>query len=138
MAVKGPSRGHGGEATRAALLRVARELFGEQGYAATSVEEIVATAGVTKGALYHHFGDKADLFKAVFQEVKREVSDRVVEVYNRPDPWESLTEGCSIWIDAHLDPSIRRIVLADARAVLGWETLRDLESQYGAVALRGA
>jgi AcrR family transcriptional regulator len=125
-------------ATRTALLKAARQLFGEQGYAATSVEEVVAAAGVTKGALYHHFGDKADLFRAVYEQVKREVTEAVVEVYNWPDPWESLTVGCRNWIDAHLDPAVRRIVLQDARAVLGWETLRDLENRYGAVALRGA
>jgi AcrR family transcriptional regulator len=120
------------------LLSAARHLFGEQGYAATSVDDIVTSAGVTKGALYHHFGDKADLFRAVYEQVKREVSDEVVEVFNRPDPWESIIVGCTIWIDAHLDPAVRRIVLQDARSVLDWDTLRDLENRFGVTALRGA
>lgn len=142
MRVKGPSAGSSrasdAAATRAELLRVARQLFGEQGYAATSLDEIVAGAGVTKGALYHHFGDKADLFRAVYEQVKSEVTEQVVEVYLWPDPWESITVGASKWIDAHLDPAVRRIVLQDARAVLSWDTLRDLENRFGAVALRGA
>jgi AcrR family transcriptional regulator len=120
------------------LLTAARQLFGEQGFAATSVDDIVSGAGVTKGALYHHFGDKADVFRAVYEQVKREVSDEVVEVFNRPDPWESIIVGATIWIDAHLDPAVRRIVLQDARAVLDWDTLRDLENRFGVTALRGA
>src|SRR4051812_28795223 len=146
MAVKGPvststrraDNRTDSAATKAALLRAARRLFGEQGYAATSVDEIVAAAGVTKGALYHHFGDKADLFRAVYEQVKSEVTEQVVEVYLWPDPWESITVGARKWMDAHLDPAVRRIVLQDARAVLPWETLRDLENRFGAVALRGA
>jgi AcrR family transcriptional regulator len=141
MPVKAPTataRANEAAATRAALLSAARELFGQQGYAATSVDEIVAAAGVTKGALYHHFGDKADLFRAVYEQVKSEVTEQVVEVYNWPDPWESITVGAQKWLDAHLDPAVRRIVLQDARAVLAWETLRDLENRFGAVALRGA
>ena len=141
MPVKAPAgaaRASEPATTRAALLGAARQLFGEQGYVATSVDEIVAAAGVTKGALYHHFGDKADLFRAVYEQVKSEVTEQVVEVYNWPDPWESITVGASKWIDAHLDPAVRRIVLQDARAVLPWETLRDLENRFGAVALRGA
>ena len=141
MPVKGASgvsRSTDPAATRTALLDAARTLFGEQGYAATSVDEIVAAAGVTKGALYHHFGDKADLFRAVYEQVKSEVTEQVVEVYNWPDPWDSITVGARKWIDAHLDPAVQRIVLQDARAVLSWETLRDLENRFGAVALRGA
>jgi AcrR family transcriptional regulator len=127
-----------GDATRAALLRAARELFGDQGYADTSNDEIVARAGVTKGALYHHFTGKEDLFRAVFEQVQHEVSDEAVAEFLRPDSWEALVRGCALWIDAHLDPSVRRIVLQDARAVLGWDDVRAIENRFGAVALRGA
>lgn len=129
-----------GQATRAALLKVARERFGERGYANVSTEEIVAAAGVTKGALYHHFGNKLDLFRAVFEEVKSEISSQVCAVFTEPnaDAWTDLVNGCQASIDTQLDPAVRRIVLYDARSVLGWEAVRDVETRYGAVGLRGA
>jgi len=127
-----------GEVTRAALLDAARHLFGEQGYATTSTEDVVARAGVTKGALYHHFSGKEDLFRAVYEQIEHEVSDIAVEAFLRPDSWEALVVGCNLWIDAHLDPAVSRIVLRDAHAVLGWETAREIENRFGAVALRGA
>lgn len=127
-----------GEATRAALVGAARQLFGSQGYAATSTEEIVALAGMTKGALYHHFSDKEALFRAVFEEVQREASDKAVAEFLRPDPWEALVSGCRLWVDAHVDPAIRRIALTDARAVLGWQGARAIETRFSTVAVRGA
>jgi AcrR family transcriptional regulator len=127
-----------GEATRTALVLAARTLFGDSGYAATSTEEIVARAGVTKGALYHHFNGKEDIFRAVLEQVQQEVSDQAVVEFLRPDSWRALLDGCGLWIDAHLDPSIRRIVLLEARAVLGWDDVRSIENRYGVVAVRGA
>ena len=127
-----------GEATRSALLAAARNLFGKQGYAATSTEEIVAQAGVTKGALYHHFPDKESLFRVVFEQVQREVSDKAVVEFLQPDSWAALVAGCRLWIDAHLDPGVRQIVLSDARGVLGWDVARAVETRFSAVALRGA
>ncbi len=119
-------------------MEAARELFGSRGFVETSLDEIVANAGVTKGALYHHFSGKEDLFAAVYEQVQREVSDRVVVEFLRPDPWEALHVGCELWIDAHLDPVVQRIAMRDARSVLGWQVVRDVESRYGAVPLRGA
>lgn len=127
-----------GDATRAALVLAARELFGAQGYVETSNDEIVARAGVTKGALYHHFKGKEDLFRVVFEQVQHEVTDKAVAEFLLPDSWEALVRGCALWIDAHLDPSVRRIVLFDPRAVLGWEVVREIENRFGVVALRGA
>lgn len=126
-----------GASTRAALVDAARRLFAERGFASTSLDEIVADANVTKGALYHHFQGKEDLFAAVYEEVQREVSDRVVAEFLRPDPWKALVKGCELWIDANLDPVVQRIVMRDARAVLAWDTVRDVEARYGAVPLRG-
>jgi len=131
------SRTAQGLATRDLLLREARTLFGELGYGDTSIDAVVAGAAVTKGALYHHFQGKEDLFAAVYEQVQREVSDRVVAEFLEPDPWQALIVGANLWIDAHLDPAVRRIVLRDARAVLGWEAVRDIEARYGAVPLRG-
>src|SRR5882672_11091549 len=85
-----------GDATRLALLSAARELFGDSGYAATSIEEVAASANVTKGAVYHHFGGKANLFQAVYEQVMREVSDQVVSRFNEPDHWVALTSGCQL------------------------------------------
>ncbi len=133
----GMTRATQGASTRAALVDAARRLFAGRGFASTSLDEIVADANVTKGALYHHFRGKEDLFAAVYEEVQREVSDQVVAEFLRPDPWEALVQGCELWIDANLDPVVQRIVMRDARAVLGWDTVRDVEARYGAVPLRG-
>jgi len=127
-----------GQLTRTELIAAARDVFGELGYGATSTEEIVARAGVTKGALYHHFSGKDDLFQAVYEQVELEVASRVAEVFMAPDPWRALVDGCTLWIEAHQDPAVRRIVLRDARAVLGWDVVRQLDTRFGAVGLRGA
>jgi AcrR family transcriptional regulator len=127
-----------GQQTRTALIAAARVVFGELGYGATSTEEIVARAGVTKGALYHHFSGKDDLFRAVYEQVELEMAERVAEVFMEPDAWDALVSGCLLWIDAHQDPAVRRIVLRDARSVLGWDVVRQLDSRFGAVGLRGA
>jgi len=127
-----------GDATRLGLLSAARELFGESGYAATSMEEVAARAGVTKGAVYHHFGGKSNLFQAVYEQVMSEVSDQVVSKFNEPDHWVALTSGCQLMIDAQLDPAVRRIALHDARSVLSWDVVHMIESRYGAVGIRGA
>jgi AcrR family transcriptional regulator len=127
-----------GEVTRQALLGAARATFGSQGYAATSLDEIVAAAGVTKGALYHHFADKESLFRAVFEQVEREVSDQAVVEFLQPDPWQALIVGCRLWVEVHLAPDVRQIVVNDARSVLGWEVARSIETRFSTVAVRGA
>jgi AcrR family transcriptional regulator len=127
-----------GEATRLALMTAARQLFGEKGYASTSIDEVAAQAGVTKGAFYHHFDGKANLFQEVYEQVMHEVSDEVVSVFLEPDHWTALTRGCQLMIDAQLDPAVRRIALHDARSVLSWDVLHLIESRYGAVGIRGA
>jgi AcrR family transcriptional regulator len=127
-----------GEMTRRMLLEAARTLFGERGYSATSLDEVVQAAKVTKGALYHHFGGKQELFAAVYEQVKREVSERAATAFLEPDPWLDLCAGCHAILDAHLDPSVRRIVLHDAQAVLDADTIHRVDTRYGAVVLRGA
>jgi AcrR family transcriptional regulator len=127
-----------GASTRATLIETGRALFGARGFADTSIEDIVAAAGVTKGAFYHHFSGKEDLFREVFEQTEREISERVAPTFVEPEPWDALVEGCLATLDAHLDPAARRITRLDARAVLGWEVARGIESRYGAVQLRGA
>ena len=127
-----------GEVTRRALLDAARDLFGARGYAETSLDQIVAAAGVTKGALYHHFGGKEQLFRAVFRSVKQELSRVVAAAQWQPDPWTALVAGCRTFIEAHTDPGVQRIVLVDGRAVLSWEAWHEVDSEYGTVILRSA
>ena len=116
------------EATRTALITEARRRFARQGYAAVGLTEIVAAAGVTKGALYHHFGSKAALFQAVVQQVQQEVADRVAaaaEAHARP--WDQLVAGCEAFLAASADPDVQRIMLIDAPAVLGWHEWRAMD-----------
>jgi AcrR family transcriptional regulator len=128
--------------TRAALVAAARELFGAQGYAATPVEEIARSAGVTKGALYHHFTDKDDLFRAVVEAVKGDVTTVVgaafLEAATEPDALDTVTRGCLAYIDVHRDPAVQRITVLDARAVLDAATRRDLDARYEVAVIRGA
>jgi AcrR family transcriptional regulator len=119
------------EATRGALLAAARELFAARGYAATPIEEIVQRARVTKGALYHHFRDKQDLFKAVFEQLERELVEQINSAAKREErPWERVLAGAQAFLDTCLEPAIQRIVLLDAPSVLGWEMWREIDAQY--------
>ena len=119
-------------ATRALLLGTARELFAERGYAAVGTEEIVARAGLTRGALYHHFADKKDLFRAVHEETEEAlVASIAAEMGEVKDPWELLVTGIRAFLDACLDPAIIRISLLDAPVVLGWEEWREIDARYG-------
>lgn len=116
-------------ATRAALVDVARDLFSDQGYAATPIEDVVRRARVTRGALYHHFAGKEALFREAFAAVDRDVVGRVVAAARHPDPWDRLVAGCLAFLDACLDPSVQRILLLDGPSVLGWDAWRDLEAE---------
>lgn len=127
-----------GRETRAALVAAARAEFGEKGFAGTSTEEIAAKAGVTKGALYHHFSGKDELFQAVFEQLELEVADKSAAVFLERDPWDALVMGCGVWVDAHQDPEVQQIVLRDARSVLHADVVRELDVRFGAVGLRGA
>jgi AcrR family transcriptional regulator len=127
-----------GAATRQALLDAACALFGERGYTATSIDDVAQAANVTKGAFYHHYDGKQELFAGVYEQVKREVSERVAAAFLEPDPWVDLCSGCQAMLDAHLDPRVQRIVLHDAQAVLDADTIRRVDTRYGAVVLRGA
>jgi len=120
------------EATRAALVKAGRELFGERGYAAVGTEEIVARAGVTRGALYHQFADKRDLFRAVFIAVEEEVISRLgAEVVAKASTAaEALSTTMGAWLDVCEEPDIQQILLLDAPGVLGWEEWREIGQRY--------
>src|SRR5215831_14267596 len=120
------------EATRRQLVTTARTLFGGRGYAGVGTEEIVRAAGVTRGALYHQFRDKADLFAAVAEQVEAEIVHRVAEgAAAATGPVEELRTGMRLFLDACAEPEVERIILLDAPAVLGWEAWRDLAGRYG-------
>jgi AcrR family transcriptional regulator len=119
VAVKPTLRERQAEATRQLLVSVARELFTEQGYAATSIEEIIKRAGVARGALYHHFSGKDALFRAVYDEVQAEVATRVVTTaVSAQEPWDGVRAGLGAFLDACLEPAFRRIVVMDSVPVL--------------------
>jgi AcrR family transcriptional regulator len=118
--------------TRAALLEAARALFAAQGFAGTGREEIVERAGVTRGAMYHHFASKEDLFRAVYEELETELCDAVARAALAGDgPREQLRLGALAFLDAAADPAVRRVVLLDAPSVLPAELLRELSEKYG-------
>lgn len=117
------------DATTGKLLAAARALFAEAGYAATSLDQIAAAASVTKGALYHHFEGKRDIFRAVYELEQARLSDLALAAYGRKrDPWDAFEAGCRAFLEASLDPGVQRITLLDAPGALGWEEMRELES----------
>ncbi|CUI35684.1 DNA-binding transcriptional repressor AcrR [Achromobacter xylosoxidans] len=108
------------EETRGKLLATARESFRRAGYAGTSMDDLTAAAGLTRGALYHHFGDKQGLLAAVAAQIDAEMEARLQAISrDAPDAWTALRERCRAYLEMAADPEIRRIVLQDARAVLG-------------------
>ena len=121
--------------TRQALVDTARRLFTSQGYAATGTEEIVAGARVTRGALYHHFKDKSDLFRAVMEQVAREVAEELISAelsHPAAGAWEEVRGGLSAFLDlCVVTDDFQRIVLVEGPTVLGHEAWDDLVAGYG-------
>ncbi len=119
--------------TRAALIRAARSLFAQNGFHATGTAEIVMAAGVSRGALQHHFPRKEDLFLAVFNDVERGMVDDSAS----PEPaetgaaWLRFKANVTRFLDAASTPEVQRIILIDGPAVLGWTEWRKLEAHYG-------
>jgi AcrR family transcriptional regulator len=118
------------EATRQALVSAARRLFATRGYADTSIELIVQRARVTRGALYHHFDDKRQLFRAVYEESARELADAIESAAEaQPRPELYLEVGCNAFLDACMDPGVQRIALLDGPSVLGWKDWHEIEAE---------
>ncbi len=118
--------------TRDALISAARILFAERGFAAVTTEEIVRAARLTRGALYHHFEDKEDLFRAVYEDVERELVERIArDAMTTGTPLEAMRSGARAFLDACEDPAVQRIALLDAPSVLGWEEWREIGLKYG-------
>jgi AcrR family transcriptional regulator len=128
--------------TREALVEAGRALFAERGYTATGTEDIVAAARVTRGALYHHFSDKAHLFRAVMERSARDMAQRLIEqetaraeAHPEHDAWTTLRLGFQSFLDACADPHFQRIVLIEGPAVLGHSVWDALVDQHGYVLL---
>jgi AcrR family transcriptional regulator len=120
------------ESTRGALIGAARRLFADRGYAEVGTEEIVRAAGVTRGALYHHFDGKRDLLRAVYEQLESEVAQEIAAAATPgASILDTLTTGAEMFLDHCLEPEVQRIVLLDAPAVLGWEDWREIGARYG-------
>ncbi|WP_350238970.1 TetR family transcriptional regulator [Pectobacterium colocasium] len=108
------------EETRATLLATARKVFSERGYADTSMDDLTAQASLTRGALYHHFGDKKGLLAAVVEQIDAEMDERLQVISDTAeDAWDGFHRRCRAYLKMALEPEIQRIVLRDARAILG-------------------
>ncbi|MFF5208389.1 TetR/AcrR family transcriptional regulator [Streptosporangium sp. NPDC000396] len=119
------------EETTGELVEAATALFGRDGYAATSIDEVAQVAGVTKGAVYHHFDGKAGLFLAVFVRQQQRLAEILaLAAKDQPDAWSAVREGCHTFLRVCMDPVVRQIVVLDGPAVLGWEQGRRIESEH--------
>jgi len=122
------------EATRAALVGAARALFAERGYAGVATEEIVRAAGVTRGALYHHFAGKRELFEAVYERIEVELAERIAASAlqgNAASPLEAMRAGTEMFLAAATEPETQQIVLLDGPSVLGWDRWREIAAEHG-------
>jgi AcrR family transcriptional regulator len=119
------------EATTGHLLAAAEELFGRDGYTATSIDAVAAAAGMTKGAAYHHFAGKPALFRAVFVRVQAQIAAELeAAAGGAPDPHSAIRLGCRTFLERCLDPAFRQIALLDGPSVLGWEQVRAIQAEH--------
>jgi AcrR family transcriptional regulator len=121
-------------ATRGALIAAGRGLFAERGYAGVAAEEIVRAAGVTRGALYHHFDGKRELFEAVYEAIEAELAERIAAgalKANATSPLEAMRAGAEMFLAAAAEPETQRIVLLDGPSVLGWDRWREIAAEHG-------
>jgi AcrR family transcriptional regulator len=128
------------EATRTALIAAARRLFAERGYAGVGTEEIVRAAGVTRGALYHHFAGKRELFEAVYEQIEIELAERIAAgalEANATSPLEAMRAGSEMFLAACAEPEVQRIALLDAPSVLGWDRWREIAAEHGLGLIEG-
>ncbi len=116
--------------TLSKLIQIAKELFSSQGYANTSLEDIVQRAGMTRGALYHHFKGKKGIFQAVFEDVLSEISNRIIQVEKRTDnSWDKFVFCAYAFFESCVDSELQQIILIDGPAVLGWQTWREIDEK---------
>jgi AcrR family transcriptional regulator len=129
-----PTQTERSAATRAKLIGAARDLFAERGYAGVGTDEVVKRARVTRGALYHHFREKEDLFRAVHQQVEEQLSDSIQQAVagqSGAGPMELLHAGVAAFLEHCTDPAFARIALVEAPAVIGWTDWRAVDERHG-------
>jgi AcrR family transcriptional regulator len=127
-------------ATRSRLIATARRLFAEKGFAATSTEEILSEADASRGALYHHFSSKTDLFEAAFEAVEDELTAKILELATatgETDPIRILERGFDAFLDQCVNPEVQRIVMLDGPTVLGWDAWHELDERYAFGTIKG-
>jgi AcrR family transcriptional regulator len=121
-----------GLVTRQSLIATATGLFTKVGYDATSIEAVLRESGVSRGALYHHFDSKEQLFEAVLEALEAELAQATVAAaHGVTDPAKALQRGCDTFLDLAQTPKVRQIVLVDAPAVLGWQKWREIDARHG-------
>ena len=127
------------DSTRRAIVSAARRHFGELGFASSTLDDIAAEAGVTKGALYHHFRNKADLFLAVYDEVEADLAARGLEAgLHGTDPVDALQRAFAAFLDLALDPVVQRVALLDAPSVLGTAAKLEVDKRHSLAGVRAA
>jgi AcrR family transcriptional regulator len=125
--------------TRREIIETATRLFAERGYAAVSIEAVLAACGISRGALYHHFQSKEALLEAVFEAVEIDVTQHVLaRATSAASPSEVLQTGCEAFLDLTQDLTVRQIVLTDAPSVLGWEKWREIDARHAFGLLKAA
>jgi AcrR family transcriptional regulator len=140
MQVNRRSQNDRSAATRAALVGAARPLFAEHGFGGVGTETIVRAAGVTRGALYHQFTDKTELFEAVYETIEEDLVrrlDKRIAAAGATDPIEVMTLGADAWLEACGEQEVQQIVLLDGPAVLGWQRWREIGMRYGLGLIEG-
>jgi AcrR family transcriptional regulator len=126
------------QGTIAALLDAARTSFAEVGYAETSLEALTASAGVTKGAFYHHFASKRELFRAVYEREELRLVEQALRVAIRTrDPWDAFEAGLAAYFEVSSQPGVQRITLLDAPSVLGWEEAHSIAVSSWSILIEG-
>lgn len=121
-----------GQTTRGHLIEVATRLFARSGYEATSIEDVLAAAEVSRGALYHHFDSKEILFEAVLEAMEAEICQVIrAAARGHTDPVDALRAGCDAWLRLSRESNVRQVVLIDAPTVVGWQKWREIDERYG-------
>jgi AcrR family transcriptional regulator len=126
-----PTQAERTSATRGRLVSTARRLFAERGFAATSTEEILEAASASRGAMYHHFTSKTELFQAAFEAVEDDLTTAVITAaLDETDPMRQLSVGFAVFLDRCLEIDVQRIVMLEGPTVLGWDTWHELDERY--------
>jgi AcrR family transcriptional regulator len=126
-----PTQAERTSATRGRLVSTARRLFAQRGFAATSTEEILEAASASRGAMYHHFASKTELFQATFEAVEDDLTAAVITAaLGETDPMRQLSVGFAVFLDHCLEADVQRIVMLEGPTVLGWDTWHELDERY--------